>query len=54
MELGKLLEQYYIVKEDEENYRKFMEDGDFEAFEKLVQRLIDRLGQGDEKNGRCD
>lgn len=34
-------EQWLIMKEDEENYRKFMENDDSEAFDKLVDRLIE-------------
>lgn len=39
--LETLKEQWLIMKEDEENYRKFMENNDSEAFDKLVERLIE-------------
>lgn len=37
-------EQRKIMKEDEENYKKFIENGDSEAFSKLVKRLVEKLG----------
>lgn len=39
--LETLKEQWLIMKEDEENYRKFMENDDSEAFDKLVEHLIE-------------
>ena len=39
-----LHEQWLIMKEDKENYKKFFEDRDSEAFDKLVDRLIEKLG----------
>ena len=32
------------MKEDEENYKKFIENEDSEAFSKLVKRLVEKLG----------
>ena len=34
-------EQWLIMKEDEENYKKFMENEDSEAFDKIVKRLVE-------------
>lgn len=36
-----LHEQWLVMREDEENYKKFFEDHDSEAFDKLVDRLIE-------------
>ena len=37
-------QQWQIMVEDEENYKKFMDNDDLDAFDKLVERLIKRLG----------
>ncbi len=42
MDLRNLLEQYYIIKDDE-NYGKFIQNEDFEAFERLVDKLVEKL-----------
>lgn len=36
-------EQWKIMKEDKNNYKRFIENDDSEAFDKLVNRLIDKL-----------
>lgn len=45
-----LHEQWLIMKEDEENYKKFIEDNDSEAFYELVKRLIEKLGYEESEN----
>lgn len=50
--LETLKEQWLIMKEDEENYKKFMENDDSEAFDKLVEHLIEHYKnkESEEKN----